>query len=79
MNYMILIVCFVVFNVLGQFFVHDFRVFEYCENAFLLTPSCFQRFNISTKQNFLSKKKSRSTPLRYGLGAKKPILTFFGT
>ena len=37
----------------------------------------FQRFNILTKQNFLSNKKSGSTPLRYGLGAKKPILAIF--
>ena len=43
------------------------------------TPSHFQRFNISTKQNFLSNKKSRSTPLRYGLGTKKPMLAIFCT
>ena len=42
-------------------------------------PSCFQRFKSSTKQNFLSNKKSGSTPLRYGLGAKKPILAIFCT
>ena len=42
-------------------------------------PNRFQRFNISTKQNFLSNKKSQSTPLRYGLGAKKPILATFCT
>ena len=40
-------------------------------------PSRFQRLNISTKQNFLSNKKSGSTPLSYGLGAKKPILAMF--
>ena len=37
-------------------------------------------FNVSISQlnqNFLSNKKSRSTPLRYGLGAKKPILAIF--
>jgi hypothetical protein len=33
---------------------NDFHVFQ--------TPSRFQRFNISTKQNFLPNKKSRSTP-----------------
>ena len=57
----------------------DFHVFQYCEKCVAVTPSRFQYFNISTKQNFLSNKKSRSMSLRYGLGAKNPILPTFGT
>ena len=48
-----------------------FKFFKIVKNVLLLTPSHFQCFNISTKQNFLSKKKSRSMPLRCCLGAKK--------
>ena len=80
MNFMILLICFVICNVFGHFLpLVIFTFFNIVKNAFLYTPSHFQRFNISTKQNFLSDKKSGSTPLRYGLGAKKPTLAFFCT
>ena len=76
MNLLILLICFVSCNVLGHFFtvLVTFTFSKIVKNAFLKTPNCFQRFNIWTKQNFLSNKKSQSTPFRYGLGAKKPIL-----
>ena len=51
--------------------------FNIVKNAFLKKPNRFQHFNILTKQNFLSIKRFRSTPLGYGLGAKKPILAIF--
>ena len=70
MNFMILLICFFICNVLGHFLPFgDFHVFQYCKKCVPLTPSRFQRFNILTKQNFLSNKKSWSTPLRYGAGA----------
>ena len=55
-----------------------FMFFNNVKNMFLEMPTRFQRFNISTEQNFLSNKKSRSTRLRYGLGAMKHILAIFG-
>ena len=79
MNFLILLVCFVGCNVLGHFFTvfMIFTVFKIMKNTFLLTPSCFERFNIITKQNLLSNKQCRSTPLRYGLGAKRHKLAIF--
>ena len=56
-----------------------FMFFNIVKNGLIQTPSRLQRFNISTKENFLSNKNSRSTPLIYGLGAKKPILEFVCT
>ena len=72
MHFMILFVGFAVLNVLGQFLPFlGLSCFQYCKK-------CVPRnANVSTKQNFLSNKKSRSKPLTYGLGAKKQILAIF--
>ena len=65
MNFMILLICFVICNVQAIFYrFSDFNVFQYCEKCVSLNAKPLPTFNISTKQNFLSNKKSGSTPLR---------------
>ena len=59
-NFLILLVCFVVLNVLGYFFYGfiDFHVFQYCEKCFSLNAKRFNIVSISQlKKNFLSNKR----------------------
>ena len=56
-----------------------FTFFNIVKNAFLLIPSRFQGFNISTKQNFLSNKNVPVIALKVWFGSKEANIGNFCT
>ena len=80
MNFMILLIYFVICNVSGHLRKNrfsDFHVFQYCENCVSLNAKTFSMFQYLNETKLPIKKKVRINALKVWFGSKEANIGIF--